>query len=76
MKYKYLMSCLIFTAAWVDSAAAQKPVIASRDSVRAIFSGKKIVIQYGKPSVRGGKSSVMLYPSTKCGARVMVQQLC
>lgn len=55
MKYKYLMSCLIFTAAWVDSAAAQKPVIASRDSVRAIFSGKKIVIQYGKPSVRGRK---------------------
>jgi hypothetical protein len=36
-------------------AAQKPPAVSPRDSVKALFNGKKIGVAYGKPSVRGRK---------------------
>jgi hypothetical protein len=55
MKSRYFLWILLFTACFVIELFAQKPIISLRDSVKALFNGKKIVINYGKPSVLGRK---------------------
>ena len=52
---KYCIWCLMFLLCGSIRVSAQQPVIAPRDSVKTIFNGKKIGINYGKPSVRGRK---------------------
>jgi hypothetical protein len=52
---KYGISCLFILLCSSIDVSAQQPVVASRDSVKALFNGKKISINYGKPSVRGRK---------------------
>jgi hypothetical protein len=50
---------------------AQKPIISPRDSVKLIYNGKKIAINYGKPSMRGRKifgSFVPYYKIWRTGA--------
>ncbi|HVN47714.1 MAG TPA: DUF2911 domain-containing protein [Bacteroidota bacterium] len=52
---KYLLWCSMALLCGSISVSAQQPVIAPRDSVKALLNGKKISINYGKPSVRGRK---------------------
>lgn len=52
MKYTI---CFLLIIIWFFESFAQKPIIAPRDSVKVIFNSKKIVINYGKPSMRGRK---------------------
>lgn len=55
MKVKLFVCCLFLLTAVLTNCFAQKPVIASRDSVKAVFNGKGVIINYGKPSMRGRK---------------------
>ncbi len=55
MKSRYILWLLLFTAAFNIRIYAQRPIVSPRDSVKAVFNGKKIVINYGKPSVLGRK---------------------
>jgi hypothetical protein len=52
-------------------ANAQKPIVSPRDSVKAVFNGKKISINYGKPSMLGRKifgAFVPMYKVWRTGA--------
>jgi hypothetical protein len=59
---KLIVCCIVFIFCFEMSAFAQ-PVLASRDSVKTVFNGKKISVNYGKPSMRGRKifGSVVRY---------------
>ena len=45
--------------------AAQQPLLSPRDSSQIIISGKKIAVNYGKPSMRGRKIMGELVPYTR-----------
>jgi Protein of unknown function (DUF2911) len=49
---KPIVYCVVFIFCLEIHGFAQ-PVLASRDSVKTVFNGKKISVNYGKPSVRG-----------------------
>jgi Protein of unknown function (DUF2911) len=53
MKLRNVLWLFLITAGFFVETFAQKPI--PRDSVKAIFNGKKITINYGKPSMRGRK---------------------
>ncbi len=55
MKQTCIISCVLFVVGWYGIGRAQKPIIASRDSVKIVIDGKKISITYGRPSMRGRK---------------------
>jgi hypothetical protein len=55
MKLRHIFSLSFIIAGFFIEAYAQKPIASPRDSVKAIFNGKKIAIHYGKPSVLGRK---------------------
>ncbi len=48
-----------------EEAAAQQPLLSPRDSVESIFNGKKISVNYGRPSMRGRKIMGGLVPFNK-----------
>lgn len=59
---------VLFVAACFFSAvplAAQEPLLSPRDSSQIIISGKKIAVNYGKPSMRGRKIMGELVPYTR-----------
>src|SRR4030065_528898 len=71
IKSVYAVWILLFTVAFYSNINAQKPILSPRDSVKAIFNGKTITINYGKPSVRGRKifgSFVPYYKIWRTGA--------
>jgi hypothetical protein len=49
-KAVYLASALM---AFAQTSAAQQPILSPRDSVELRFNGKRIFIDYGRPSMRG-----------------------
>lgn len=51
---KNIITIILLLYGFTDFSFAQ-PVLASRDSVKALFNGKKISINYGKPTMRGRK---------------------
>jgi len=53
MKLRYILRLFLITASFFFKTYAQKPI--PRDSVKAIFNGGKISINYGKPSMHGRK---------------------
>jgi hypothetical protein len=53
MKSRYFFWLFLFTVSSIVMIHAQKP--SPRDSIKSIFNGKKILINYGKPSVLGRK---------------------
>ena len=53
MKIKSKILCLLIIAGSSIEVFAQKPIVSPRDSVKAIMNGKKITINYGKPSMLG-----------------------
>jgi hypothetical protein len=53
MKSRYFLWLFLFTVSSVIMIHAQKP--SPRDSIKTIFNGKKVVINYGKPSVLSRK---------------------
>jgi hypothetical protein len=55
VKYKVLLHSFFLTAFLLTECNAQSPTISPRDSVKTIFDGKKITINYGKPSMRRRK---------------------
>lgn len=55
MKLKIVLWLFLITAGFYIETYAQKPKISPRDSVKTIFNGKKIAINYGRPSVDGRK---------------------
>lgn len=59
---------LLFVTALFFSAiplVAQQPLLSPRDSSQIIISGKKIAVNYGKPSMRGRKIMGELVPYTR-----------
>jgi hypothetical protein len=44
---------------------AQQPILSPRDSVEIVFNGKKISVNYGRPSMRGRKIMGGLVPFNK-----------
>jgi len=55
MKLRQVLWLFLIIMGFCLDTYAQKPIISPRDSVKAIFNGKKIAINYGKPSVLGRK---------------------
>jgi hypothetical protein len=55
MKFRYVLQLFLITVCYFVETSAQKPIVSPRDSVKAVFNGKKIAISYGKPSVLGRK---------------------
>jgi hypothetical protein len=53
MKSRYFLWLFLFTVSSIITVHAQKP--SPRDSIKTIFNGKKILINYGKPSILGRK---------------------
>jgi hypothetical protein len=53
MKLRHILWLFLITAGFCVETYAQKPI--PRDSVKAMFNGKKITINYGKPSMLGRK---------------------
>jgi hypothetical protein len=49
------LSAAIVLGISMNLVAQKPPTVSPRDSVKALFDGKKIVITYGKPSMRGRK---------------------
>jgi hypothetical protein len=55
MKRKLLKYIFLLVSCFLSLVFAQKPIISPRDSVKINFDGKKIAINYGKPSMLGRK---------------------
>lgn len=55
---------LLASATW-ESAHSQQPLLSPRDSVEISFGGKKISVNYGRPSMRGRKIMGGLVPFNK-----------
>ncbi len=53
MKLRHILLLFFITACFFVETYAQKPI--PRDSVKAMFNGERITINYGKPSMRGRK---------------------
>jgi hypothetical protein len=53
MKTKFAILCLLLIAGISTNVFSQKPIVSPRDSVKAVINGKKITINYGKPSMLG-----------------------
>jgi len=71
MKSRYILWLLLLTVGFCSKIYSQKPIVSPRDSVKAIFNGKTIVINYGKPSVLGRKifgSFILYYRIWRTGA--------
>lgn len=49
----------------VSHSLAQQPILSPRDSVELVVSGKKISVNYGRPSMRGRKIMGGLVPYNK-----------
>lgn len=64
MLIRILLPCII-GAALLCEAAAQQPLLSPRDSVEISFNGKKISVNYGRPSMRGRKIMGGLVPYDK-----------
>ena len=71
MKTKFHICCFLLLAATFSRTSAQKPV--PRDSIKMVYNGKAVVINYGKPSMSGRKifgSFVPYYKIWRTGAGV------
>jgi hypothetical protein len=55
MKLRNVLWFFLSTAGFFLETYAQKPIVFPRDSVKTTFNGKKIAINFGKPSVLGRK---------------------
>ncbi len=56
---------LLLTSVLRESALSQQPLLSPRDSVEISFGGKKISVNYGRPSMRGRKIMGGLVPFNK-----------
>jgi hypothetical protein len=50
---RFFLFPVVLTSLVCSGVLAQSPVVAPRDSMRTVFDGAKIVVVFGKPSVRG-----------------------
>lgn len=50
-----VLSVSVGLAAGFGSAAAQQPIVSPRDSAEIVLNGKRISVNYGRPSMRGRK---------------------
>jgi Protein of unknown function (DUF2911) len=55
MKLRHTLWLFLISAGFFVDTYAQKPIVSPRDSVKATFNGRKITINYGKPSILGRK---------------------
>ncbi len=55
MKINSIFEIPLLSVFLIADVIAQPPPVSPRDSVKLLFDGKKIVINYGKPSMRGRK---------------------
>ncbi len=53
---------IVFSACMIAASYSQQPLLSPRDSVEISFSGKKISVNYGRPSMRGRKIMGGLVP--------------
>ncbi len=60
----FFMILLVVTGC-LEPASAQQPILSPRDSVEIDFAGKKIIINYGRPSMRNRKIMGELVPYGK-----------
>jgi hypothetical protein len=60
----FIFGIFLTSAVW-ESARSQQPLLSPRDSVEILFSGKKISVNYGRPSMRGRKIMGGLVPFNK-----------
>ena len=56
---------LILTLGLLETARSQQPLLSPRDSVEIAFGGRKISVNYGRPSMRGRKIMGGLVPFSK-----------
>ncbi len=56
---------LILTSGLLETVRSQQPLLSPRDSVEIAFGGKKISVNYGRPSMRGRKIMGGLVPFNK-----------
>ncbi|HTP12812.1 MAG TPA: DUF2911 domain-containing protein [Bacteroidota bacterium] len=49
---------ILLASAVCESARSQQPILSPRDSVEISFGGKKISVNYGRPSIRGRKNII------------------
>ena len=71
MKPKYYICYILLFACFFTQTSAQKPIVSPRDSVKMIYNGTAITINYGKPSMLGRKifgSFVPYYKIWRTGA--------
>ena len=61
----YLFITLVFAEALSESAYAQQPLLSPRDSAEIALGGKKLFVNYGRPSMRGRKIMGGLVPFNK-----------
>lgn len=64
MTTRFLVGIIVLLAG-VDIVLAQQPLLSPRDSVEISFNGKRISINYGRPSMRGRKIMGGLVPFDK-----------
>jgi hypothetical protein len=62
---KQVLATAVVVLALTDLADAQQPLLSPRDSVEMSFNGKKISVNYGRPSIRGRKIMGGLVPFDK-----------
>jgi hypothetical protein len=55
MKLRHVLWLFLIITSFFVEIYAQKPIVSPRDSVKVTFNGRKITINYGKPSVLGRK---------------------
>lgn len=47
------IACLVVLALFAATAWSQQPILSPRDSTEIVIKGKKISVNYGRPSMRG-----------------------
>ena len=64
-RFSLLAVGLILMSGLLETARSQQPLLSPRDSVEISFAGKKISVNYGRPSMRGRTIMGALVPFNK-----------